>query len=124
MLISRPASAAALLLIAGSPAAAQPAAMTIVLSSFSYAPSPIRLKAGKPVALTFVNNSGGGHAFTAKQFFASSTITAGSAPGGEIELKSRQSRTVTLIPRAGTYKVHCSHFMHSAMGMKTTIVVS
>ncbi len=28
-----------------------------------------------------------------------------------------------LTPRAGTYKVHCSHFMHSSLGMKGKILV-
>jgi plastocyanin len=123
MLSSRFAAVAALALVAGAPAIAQPAVQTINLASFSYAPSPIDLKAGRPVTLVFVNRAGGGHDFTAKQFFASSTITAGAAPGGQIELKGRQTKSVTLVPRAGTYSVHCGHFMHSAMGMKTTIVV-
>jgi plastocyanin len=28
-----------------------------------------------------------------------------------------------LIPRAGTYHAHCSHFMHKQLGMSDTIVV-
>ena len=123
MLLSRCAAVAALSIAFASPALAQPAAQTIQLASFSYAPSPIHLKAGKPVTLTFVNRAGGGHDFTAKEFFASSSITAGSAPGGEVDLKAHQTKTVTLVPHAGTYKVHCSHFMHSTMGMHSTIVV-
>ena len=46
-------------------------AQTIQLASFSFAPKPIHLKAGKPVTLNFVNVSGSSHDFTAKQFFAS-----------------------------------------------------
>ena len=123
MLVSRIAAIAALATVLAGPVAAQTAAQTIELASFSYAPSPIHLKAGKPVTLTFVNRAGGGHDFTAKEFFASSNITAGAAPGGEVDLKAHQTKTVTLVPRAGTYKVHCGHFMHSTMGMHTTIVV-
>ena len=119
----RLAAAAALSLDLLSPASAQPAALTIDLRSFSYAPTPIRLAAGRPVTLTFVNRSGGGHDFTAKAFFASSRILSGSAPTGRIEVRPRQAVTITLIPRAGSYSVHCSHFLHKQMGMRALVVV-
>jgi plastocyanin len=93
------------------------------VQSFSFAPRPIHLRAGQPVTLTFVNRSGGGHDFTAKKFFASSRIVAGAAPDGEIELSGHQTRSITLVPRAGTYKAHCGHFMHKQMGMTDLIIV-
>jgi plastocyanin len=92
--------------------------------SYGFAPSPIQLKAGTPVTLRFVNQSGASHDFTAKEFFAASKITAGAAPEGEIELKGQETKTVTLVPAAGTYKAHCSHFLHESLGMHDTIVVS
>jgi uncharacterized cupredoxin-like copper-binding protein len=115
---------AALTLAATSPAAAQPAVETIDVQSFSLAPRPIHLAAGRPVTLVLVNRAGGGHDFTAPEFFASSTITAGAAPGGKIALPGHATRTITLIPRAGTYKAHCSHFLHSSFGMTDQIVVN
>ena len=123
MRIFRVAAAAALSLTLAIPAAAQPAGQTIDVRSFSFSPVPIRLEAGKPVTLTFVNGSGGGHDFTAKDFFAHSTITAGAAPDGKIDLKGHETKTITLVPKAGTYEAHCSHFMHSSMGMHDQIVV-
>ena len=105
------------------PASAQTPVLTIELSSFAYAPRTIELAAGKPVTLTFVNRSGGAHDFTAKKFFASARFVAGRAPGGEIELKGGQSQSLTLVPAAGTYRVHCGHFMHKQFGMSGTIVV-
>ena len=114
----------AALLAVGAPAAAQPAAQTIVMSNFRYSPPTLRLAAGRPVTLTFVNRSGGGHDFTAKAFFANSTITAGAAPGGEVEVRGGATKSITLIPRAGTYAAHCSHFLHTPMGMRGTIVVN
>ena len=123
MIASRAAAAAALSLFLAGPAAAQPAQVRVDLASFSYAPSPIHLAAGKPVTMNFVNVSGSGHDFTAKKFFANSRITAGSAPGGEIGLGPRQTKTITLVPSAGTYKVHCSHFLHKQFGMRTLIIV-
>ena len=115
--------AALAFLLTAAPLAAQPAAVTVDVQSFSFSPAPIHLRAGQPVTLTFVNRSGSGHDFTAAKFFASSRITAGAAPDGEIELAPHQTRSITLVPAAGTYKAHCSHFMHKQMGMTDTIVV-
>ena len=126
MFHARLASAAVLSLVLLAPAAAQGPAPTQVIQvrSFAFDPTPIRLAAGKPLTLAFQNASGSSHDFTAKEFFAASRITAGAAPDGEIELKGHETKTITLIPTAGTYNAHCSHFMHSAMGMHTQIIVS
>ena len=105
------------------PASAQTPMQVIELSSFAYAPRTISLVAGKPVTLTFVNRSRDGHDFTARRFFSRSRIVSGSAAGGEIELKGGQSRSVTLIPAAGRYPVHCGHFLHKQFGMTGTILV-
>ena len=108
------------------PAAAQapaPSAVTIELASFSFSPTPIHLAAGRPVTLTFANRASSGHDFTAKEFFAAATITAGSAPGGKIPLAAHETKSITLVPRAGTYQAHCSHFLHASMGMTDQIVV-
>jgi len=126
MSFTRLAAAAALSMLAVSPAVSQPTpqSITIAVRSFSFAPQPIRLRAGQPVTLTFVNQSGSSHDFTAGAFFAASTITAGAAPGGEIELRGHETKSITLTPRAGTYPAHCSHFMHTMFGMKDEIIVN
>lgn len=114
---------AAATLALGAPLAAQPAAQTIELYNYGYSPRPLVLTAGQPVTLTFVNRSGGGHDFTAPAFFAGSTITAGAAPRGEVELRGHETKSITLVPRAGSYSAHCSHFFHKQMGMTDEIVV-
>ncbi|MCU1350024.1 MAG: hypothetical protein JWO56_3054 [Acidobacteria bacterium] len=124
MLNVRLAAMAALSAALIAPASAQPAALTIQVWSFGFAPQPIHLAAGRPVTLYFVNQSGSSHDFTAHEFFANSTITAGAAPNGEIEFKPHESKTITLVPRAGTYHAHCSHFFHEQMGMHDQIVVN
>ena len=125
MSFSRLATAAALSIFVLTPVVAQPApaAVTIAVASYSFSPSPIHLKAGQPVTLTFANKSGHGHDFTATEFFAASKITAGAAPGGKIELGANETKSITLVPRAGTYPAHCSHFLHASFGMTTTVVV-
>lgn len=119
----RPAAIAALSLLVAAPATAQPAQLTIQVWSFGFAPSPIHLRAGQPVTLTFVNRSGSSHDFTAPGFFQHSAIAVGSAARDEIELGPHQTRSITLTPRAGSYQAHCSHFMHKQMGMSAAILV-
>lgn len=106
---------------AQAPSASQ---FTIEVFSFGFAPHPIRLAAGRPVTLTFANQSGSGHDFTAPSFFQRARITAGAAPDGEIELKPHETRSITLVPSAGAYRAHCSHFLHKQMGMSDEIIVN
>jgi len=105
------------------PAAAQPAQLVVQVYSYGFAPQPIRLAAGRPMTLTFVNQSGSSHDFSAPGFFANSRILSGDASDGEVDLPPHSSRSITLIPRAGTYHAHCSHFFHKQLGMSDLIVV-
>jgi plastocyanin len=123
MHISRFAALAALSLLAISPAAAQPASQTIQVWNFGFAPQPLHLRAGQPVTLRFVNQSGSSHDFTAPAFFKSARMVAGGVPNGEIELPPHATRTITLVPRAGVYNAHCSHFLHKQLGMQDVISV-
>ncbi len=118
------ASAGALAIFHAEPIIAQPAQVAVQVWSFGFAPRPLHLAAGRPVTLVFVNQSGGSHDFTAREFFAASTISAGAAPGGRIPLAGHETKSVTLIPRAGSYEAHCSHFLHASMGMTDQIIVN
>jgi plastocyanin len=122
MTVPRLAAAAALSLLVAAPAAAQPAQFVVQVWSFGFAPHPIRLVAGRPVTLTFVNSSGSNHDFTAPGFFQHARILSGPS-GDEVELGPHQTRSITLIPERGTYQAHCSHFMHKQLGMSDWIVV-
>jgi plastocyanin len=124
MILTRLAAAAALSLLTTTPIPALPPGQTIEVWSFGFAPKPIHLVAGQPVTLTFVNRSAGAHDFTAKAFFANAQITSGAAPGGEIELRPHETKSISLIPRAGSYSAHCSHFFHKQLGMSASILVS
>lgn len=106
---------------------AEPSRVEIDLSSFQYEPAVITLDHGRPYVLHLVNRSSKGHDFVAKAFFAAATVAnedrARTAKGG-IELEGNESVDIHLTaPPPGTYDVHCSHFMHSAFGMKATIIV-
>lgn len=115
-------------------ALAQPAApdwsqaksVTITLSNFAFDPADLRLVHGQPYRLHFVNTGSGGHNFAAKDFFAAARIDPADAAAiadGKVELEKGQSRDVRLVPATGSYKVKCSHFMHTTLGMKGVIHV-
>jgi plastocyanin len=125
MIALRLAAAAILSLAAAVPAVGQqPAVQTIYVSSFNFTPKPIHLAAGQPVTLTFVNRSGSSHDFTARDLFGRARILAGAAPGGEIDLRGGESKSITIVPAAGVYHAHCSHFLHEQLGMSDEIIVN
>jgi len=107
------------------PAAAQKATtvVPIVLYSYGYVPAPIILQAGEPVTMVFSNRSNKRHEFKAVDFFRLAKIISGSPHEGEIHLSPGQTTSVTLVPAQGTYRVHCSHFLHTQLGMETRIFV-
>ncbi|HEY1411351.1 MAG TPA: cupredoxin domain-containing protein [Rhodopila sp.] len=99
---------------------------TVRLSNFAFDPDHLRFKAGTPVRLRLTNESGGGHDFSAPEFFAASGFPPGSAApaNGEIAVPSHQTVEIVVVPRtAGTYHVECTHFLHSLFGMHGTIEV-
>lgn len=119
---------ALLAIFASGAATAQPSqALTVEMSNFKFNPSTLTLKHGQSYVLHFVNNASGGHDFVAKEFFASSAISPedrAKVKNGEIELSGGESADVHLVANTpGTYKSHCSHFMHSSFGMTGQIVV-
>jgi uncharacterized cupredoxin-like copper-binding protein len=100
--------------------------VAVTLSSFDFTPSEIHLHAGQPVMLHLENTSGGGHNFSAPEFFAGAAIRSQDQSllrKGTIELSGHQTKEIGLVPRAGIYKLHCTHMMHAAFGMTGRIVV-
>jgi plastocyanin len=105
---------------------ARAARSEVRLSSFDFAPQELRLRAGQPVILHLVNTGGGGHNFAAREFFAAATLRPedrGSVRNGVVEVAGNASRDVALVPRAGRYRLRCTHTLHTALGMSGTIIV-
>lgn len=128
----RPLAALALLMLSvpagaqsGEWSSARP--LTLGLSNFRFDPAEIRLQHGVPYRLHLVNGASGGHDFAAKAFFAAVRIRpedGAKVKNGRVEVDGGESVDIMLIaPSPGTYKVHCTHFMHSAFGMTGTIIV-
>lgn len=118
-------TAAAVLALAAPSAAQKPTnVVPIHLYSFGFAPGPISLRAGTPVTMVFTDDAGIGHEFKAPGFFRASRVVSGQVDEeGAVELRPRQSTSVTLVPARGTYEVHCGHFMHTQLGMHSYIYV-
>jgi plastocyanin len=101
--------------------------ITVRLSNFAFAPDHLQLKAGVPVRLRLVNESGGGHNFSAPAFFAAASFPSGSSapPDGEVAVGSHQTVEITVVPRTpGAYRLECTHFLHSIFGMHGTVEVT
>lgn len=117
-----------LMVTATSNAGAQaPAVVEVHLSNFKFTPRTIVLDQGRPYVLRLVNDSGGGHDFSAPAFFARANVALPDRPlvhGGEVEVPGGQVRQVRLTaPPAGRYKLKCTHSFHKMFGMSGSIVV-
>ena len=116
-------------LVLALPAAAlaqAPRTVEVRLTSFDFTPKTIHLRAGQPVTLRLVNPGNGGHDFSAPQFFAAARVAAGQGVAidrGSIEVHGHQTVSVQLTPARGSYRLRCSHRLHSAFGMHGQIVV-
>lgn len=97
--------------------------VTITLGSHYYVPNPIYLAGGVPVRLVFINQAFKTHDFSAPAFFRSARMR-GRPANGKVVLGGGRGTSMTLVPRRGTYSVHCSRFLHTQLGMRTRIVVT
>jgi plastocyanin len=100
--------------------------VTVHLSNFAFTPESIRLQARRPVMLTLINDSDGGHDFSAPALFAASTFPTGTAPpkDGAQEVDQHSRVELRFTPqKPGHYEVTCTHFLHELFGMVGTVEV-
>ena len=98
----------------------------MLLRPFAYEPQVIRLRAGEPVRLRFVNQGKATHSFSAAAFFRSSRIRARDSEGlddGAFLLEPGERRTIALVPTAGRYRMRSRNIIHRLLGMHGEIVV-
>ncbi|MGH6870770.1 MAG: cupredoxin domain-containing protein [Rhizomicrobium sp.] len=116
-------------LVFAAPAMAQtaPQEIDVALSNFAFAPNALTFKAGTTYRLHLTNEGNSDHNFTARDFFAASTVAQGDADkvqDGEVEVPKGSSVDVTVTPnRAGAYDLECTHFLHATFGMTGRITV-
>ena len=98
----------------------------VQLSAYDIQPSDIRLRAGEPVRLRFVNNSNERLTFSAGGFFRSARMRrrdAGLVRGGGVSVPPLSTRSVVLVPSAGRYRVQGANPLHRLLGMSGRIIV-
>ena len=114
-------------LVAPSATAQQPAVVNVQLANYKFTPANIVLDHGRSYVLRLANVAGGGHDFTARDFFAAAAIAADDrrwVTEGEVEVPPGQVREIRLTaPAAGSYNLKCSHSFHKMFGMSGKIVV-
>lgn len=98
----------------------------VLLRPFAYEPETIRLEAGRPVKLRFVNQGQATFSFSAPAFFRSARLRSGDselAGGGHFRLAPGERRTIALVPAPGRYRVRSGNLIHRLLGMTATIIV-
>jgi plastocyanin len=98
----------------------------VLLRPWAYEPSPIRLPAGRPVRLYFVNQSRATMAFSAPAFFRAARLRPRDGDivrGGGFRLAPGERRYVALVAAPGHYRARSSNLVHRALGMSAEIVV-
>jgi plastocyanin len=117
-------------LAAGGAAGAQPGPPTVItvqLSDYRYSPATIELTRGQSYVLRLANSGRHGHDLAAKAFFQTVSLDPAAAPkvrDGNVEVDKGVSTDIALTPnKAGSYEMHCTHPMHSMLGMKGQIIV-
>jgi plastocyanin len=98
----------------------------VLLRPWAYEPNPIRLEAGRPVRLRFVNQGQATHSFSAGEFFRSARVRSRDSDGlgdGEFRLRPGERRTIALVPAPGRYRVRSANIIHRLLGMSAEIIV-
>jgi len=122
---------AALLLAAPAAAQRQPEWRTaietdVLLHPFRYEPRVIRLTAGRPVLLHFVNNGRAWLSFRAPDFFAAAQVRRGDRRhlvNGGFRLAPGERLRIALVPARGQFRARSGYFLHRLRGMTALIAV-
>jgi urease beta subunit len=98
----------------------------VLLRPWAYEPKIIRLPAGRPVRLHFVNQSPATMTFGARDFFRAARLRPRDgdiAAGGGFRLAPGERRYVDLVAPAGRYRARSFNILHRLLGMSAEIVV-
>jgi len=98
----------------------------VLLKPWDYEPEPIRLAAGRPVRLHFINQGQTRFSFAAGDFFRAARVRSGDreiVSDGQIALAPGEERTIALVPVAGRYRARSGNLFHRLLGMSGRIIV-
>lgn len=121
------------MLILAAPGAAQrepewrtAAEYDVLLRPFAYEPRTIRLEAGRPIRLRFVNEGRATLSLAAPRFFRAARLRRGDedlAQTGRFHLAPGERRTIALVPARGRYPMNSFNFAQRVLGMRGAIIV-
>lgn len=127
--MTKPLLALALIAVV-SPALAAPAprpvTVAVRMQDRKFRPQIIRLKAGQPTRLLFTNRDRTEHDFYAPAFFGAARMSprdVGALSKNRLNVRSGETRSITVIPRAGHYDVKSTKALDVASGMQGQILV-
>jgi len=98
----------------------------VLLRPWAYEPKVIRLRAGEPVRLRFVNQGQTTHSFSAPAFFRAARMRGRDAElvaGGGFRLGPGERRTIALVPAPGRYAASSRNIVQRLLGMHGVIAV-
>lgn len=97
----------------------------VLLRPWAYEPKIIRIPAGQPVRLRFVNQSRATMAFGARDFFRAARLRprdADVAARGGFRLAPGEQRSIDLVAPPGRYRARSFNLVHRLLGMSAEIV--
>ena len=98
----------------------------VLLHPFRFEPRTIRLVAGRPVVLRFVNDGFANLSFRAPRFFASALIRRSDrrhVRNGGFRLRPGERLSIALVPAPGRYSARSGYLLHRLRGMTARIIV-
>ena len=98
----------------------------VLLHPFRYEPRTLRLAAGRPVLLNFVNNGRAHLSFRAPGFFAAALVRRSDRrhmQGGGFRLAPGERLSIALVPARGRYRARSGYLLHRLRGMSALIIV-
>ncbi len=97
------------------------------MADFDFTPKTLQFHANMPYRLRLTNSAGHGHSFDAPEFFAAAVIAPddqSKVAKGDVEVEGGQTVEMKFVPtQTGSYKFHCSHFLHATFGMTGDVIV-
>lgn len=100
----------------------------VTLADFSFTPSSLQFQHGQHYRLQLHNKGSGGHNFAGKDFFAAVSIDPADQNlirKGAVEVKKGITVAIGFTAvKPGTYRIKCTHFLHSGFGMKGSAVIN
>jgi uncharacterized cupredoxin-like copper-binding protein len=104
--------------------------VAVRMKEFSFEPSALTLRAGRPYRIALRNEGARGHDFAAPAFFRAASVRPGAETSAEavrdggIDVPAGATRAVELVaPAAGDYPLECTRPLHDLFGMTGRIRV-